>query len=341
MAETRHHEIKDFVFQDGTVLPSVSVAYADSNPTATKTALVISCFRGRIPGTCTFSTGPLRALRDHRVIVVALFGNGESAGPSDTPGFPQATVDYRDCVRAQHSLLDALGVAVLDVVVGFSMGGQTAYHWLLMHPDRVRHAVVICSSARTSRHNRQFLEGPRAALEHSVDYVPTADRTPDTPPCRRGLKAFGKAYSAWLASADWFDQEQYKVLGFDSLGAWDHVFTGANYDGWDPDDLLTQLSMWQRGDVTTVLSPPGPECCSLSLQATLSRIQTPVLLMPSRSDQYFRWEASERESQWLPNATLKVIPSVWGHMAGLGVHEEDAQWMDQQIGEFLKDSLSV
>ncbi|EFX01193.1 homoserine O-acetyltransferase [Grosmannia clavigera kw1407] len=337
MAEARYHLIRDFVFQDGTVLPSVSVAYRDSDPsgTRTKTALVVTHFRGRLPTVCTFSSGPLTALREHRVITVALFGNGESAGPSNTPGFPQATAEYRDCVRAQHDLLVALGVAELDVVIGFSMGGQTAYHWALMHPQMVRHIVVICSSARTSRHNHQFLEGPRAALENAADYVPMTQRQVDTPPCRRGLHAFGKAYSAWLASADWFDQELYRALGFDSLAAWDHVFTGANYDGWDPDDLLTQLGIWQRGDVTVLADPVDGR--PPSLQDTLARIQTPVLLLPSRSDQYFRWEAAERESRWLPRATLQVIPSVWGHMAGIGANPVDAQFIDQQIMAFLAE----
>ena len=325
MAATQHYYISNFSFQDGTTLPSVSVAYRDINPSAEKTALVVTCFRGRLPNTCTFATG---ALKNHRVIVVALFGNGESSSPSNTPGFP-STVDYPDCVRAQHQLLlDGLKVSTLDVVMGFSMGGQTTYHWTMMYPDMVKNAIIICSSAKTSGHNRQFLEGPKAALENSADYVPVELRTSATPACVRGIRAFGKAYSAWLTSADWFDQQQYASLGFGSQSAWDEVTTGANYNGWDADDLLAMLGMWQRGDITAL-------SMEATLEASLAKINIPVLLMPCKSDQYFRWEASKRESQMITNAIFRPIPSVWGHIGGSGACKEDTQWMDNEISLFL------
>ncbi len=31
-------------------------------------------------------------------------------------------------------LLDSLGIKKLEAVVGFSMGGQIAYHWGILHP---------------------------------------------------------------------------------------------------------------------------------------------------------------------------------------------------------------
>lgn len=333
--DIRHHVIKDFAFTDGTVLPSVTVAYTVLNPSATKTALVITCFRGRLQNTCTFAQG---ALRDHRIVVAALFGNGESSSPSNTPGFPQATLDYKDCVRAQHDLLhNALHIDHLDVVVGFSMGGQTTYHWLLMYPKMVRHAVIICSSARTSGHNLQFLEGPRFALENSVDYVPVAERGEETPtatPCTRGIQAFGKAYSAWLTSAEWFDEEGFRALGFESHIAWDAATTGANYSGWDADDLLAMLAMWQRGDVTK-LDVAG--LTAKSLPDVLRSITAPVLLMPCETDQYFRPYVSKREAGMIPLAMLKVIPSIWGHLAGSGVNPVDTQWMNEQMAVFLNE----
>ena len=326
---TQLYEIPNFSFHDGTTLPLARLAYLDLNPNASQTALVITCFRGRLKSTSTFADG---AFRDYRIVVVALFGNGESSSPSNTPGFP-SSINYRDCVRAQHELLTAhLKVQSLDVVVGFSMGGQCAYHWTLMYPDLVQSTIVICSSARTSRHNYQFLEGPKAALQNAVDYV-DKDRAPSSATgISRGVHAFGKAYSAWLTSAEWFDQQAYRSLGYAALGDWDRDVTGVNYAGWNPDDLLAMLRMWQTGDVSTLVNREGDE---RSLEGALSRIKARVLLMPCRTDQYFRWEASEREAASIPAATLKVIPSVWGHLAGAGVNKADTEWLDRAITEFL------
>ena len=324
-SEIKTYQVPNFTFHDGTSLPSTHLAYLDINPTASKTALVISCFRGRLHTTLNFASG---ALKDHRIIVVALFGNGESCSPSNagTDTFPK--LDYRDCVRAQHALLTQhCSVSKLDVVVGFSMGGQCTYHWTLMYPDFVPNAVIMCSSARTSKHNYQFLEGPKAALENAVDYADGGKyKTIDAP--SRALKAFGKAYSAWLTSAEWFDQELWKAQGFESLEAWDEEITDKGYAGWYPDDLLAKLGMWQRGDITKVLG-------SASLEQALGQIKSRVLLMPCQTDQYFRWEANEKEAKSIPNVSLMVIPSVWGHLAGLGAAKEDKEYMDITIRDFL------
>ncbi|KAH7325812.1 Alpha/Beta hydrolase protein [Stachybotrys elegans] len=322
------YTIQDFRFQNGTNA-SVKLAYLDINPQASKTALVITCFRGRLQSTLNYANG---CLRDYRVIVVALFGNGESSSPSNTPDMPKS-VDYRDCVRAQRQLLVRhLGITCVDVMLGFSMGGQCTYYWNVMHPEFARNAVIVCSSARTSRHNYQFLEGPKAALQNAIDYVDASQKPTQGP--SRGLRAFGKAYSAWLTSAEWFEQEIYKTLGYETLAKWDVDVAGNNYSSWDPEDLLCKLQMWQHGDVTVV-----DESCEGKLDTALSKIQARVLLMPCQTDQYFRWEASEREVQWIPKAKLAVIPSIWGHLAGLGSNQADTEWMNKTIAEFLTDDL--
>ncbi|KAH6886857.1 Alpha/Beta hydrolase protein [Thelonectria olida] len=324
--EIKQYSLLDFRFLDGTTVPQARLAYLDLNPEASRVAVVLTCFRGRLRSTLHYANG---ALRNYRIIVVALFGNGESSSPSNTAGFPKS-IDYQDCVRAQHQLVDQhLGVKIIDVLAGFSMGGQCAYYWTMMHPDMVKNAIVVCSSAQTSRHNYQFLEGPSAALENAIDYADEALRLAikNSP---RGLRAFGKAYSAWLTSAEWFDKELYRELGYDTLHDWDEDTTGRNYNGWAPDDLLAMLRMWQRADIRVCSPLRGG-----SLGEALQQIRARILLMPCQTDQYFDWRASQKESQLIQNATLRVIPSVWGHLAGSGASRADVDWMNQAIGEFL------
>ena len=38
----------------------------------------------------------------------------------------------------------------------------------------------------------------------------------------------------------------------------------------------------------------------------------------------------------MKSATLRVIPSVWGHLAGSGMNKQDVGWMDKTITEFLE-----
>ncbi|KAJ1323205.1 hypothetical protein MN608_11351 [Microdochium nivale] len=355
----RHYDIPNFRFQDGTVLPAARLAYLDINPDAPsrKVALIPTCFRGKLHTTLNFAAS---ALRDHRIVVVALFGNGESSSPSSADGGFPTSLDYRDCVRAQHALLTkGLGLSGIDVVVGFSMAGQCAYYWAAMHPRFIsRGAVAICSSARTSGHNRQFLEGPRAALENAVDYranVVAATSGAAGLSCKtespRAIRAFAKAYSAWITSAEWFDQERWRDMGCDSHADWDEAMTGpeSGYKGWYADDLLIMLRMWQEADVGVCVDEDGDgggkqqregASSSSPLADALSRIAVPVLLMPCDTDQYFRWEASEREAKLLKKARLEVVPSVWGHLAGNGADREATKWMSGKIEAFLQQNGS-
>ncbi|KAJ5272313.1 hypothetical protein N7478_007438 [Penicillium angulare] len=326
-AGIQYFDLKDFSFQNGATLPSIRIAFREFNPTAQKTALVPTCFRGRINETFNFTTG---VLQTYRVIVVALLGNGESASPSNTPGFPD-TLDYRDCVRAQHTLVtEHLRIPSLDVVVGFSMGGQCTYHWTAMYPAVVRNAVIICSSARTSLHNYQCLEGPKAALLNSVDYNDKELRAQNIAPTR-GLHAFGRAYSAWLASAEWFEERLFEKWGFKTLDDW--ADAGAkSYDDWHPDDLLIMLGMWQRSDLSVVGDG------KMSLEDVLGGLAPRILLMPCLTDQYFTWKASKKEVEYLKNGEIAIIPSIWGHMGGGGANQEDIEWMDREIAAFLSAS---
>jgi homoserine acetyltransferase len=311
----QYYELTSFEFLNGTTLPHVHVAYQILNPGQSKVAVIHTCFRGRLNTTLTHADG---ALKDYKVVLIALFGNGESASPSNTIGFPK-TLDYQDCVKAQHQLLtQELQIDTVHVMLGFSMGGQITYHWIATYPQFVKNAVIVCSSAKTSEHNFQFLEGPRAALESAADE-------------NRGTKAFGKAYSAWLTSAEWFDQQLYKEMGFSTLSDWAEVAAGSGYDDWSGEDLLMMLGMWQRGDVTRCVPTTKG-----SLKETLEAIQARVLLMPCEMDQYFRPYVNERESKSLKQAEVAIIPSVWGHIAGGGANPKDVTWMKERIETFLR-----
>ncbi|USP76400.1 hypothetical protein yc1106_03674 [Curvularia clavata] len=307
------YEISDFKFHNGSTLPKLTLAYKILNPHNSKIAVVHTCFKGRLNTTPTYADS---ALKNHKIILIALLGNGESASPSNTPGFP-SQIEYMDCINAQYPLLTQdLAIKEVDVMLGFSMGGQITYHWLAAHPDFIKHAVIICSSAKTSRHNYQFLEGPKAALQNA--------KTPES-----GIRAFGKAYSAWLTSAEWFDEECYKSMGFQQLRDWDDVTNIQGYEGWTGDDLLAMLGMWQRGDISRCTAAGDVE-------SALKSIKAKVLLMPCEMDQYFRPYVSQREVKSLQDGIVEVIPSIWGHIAGGGANQKDLEWMDHRMKLFLR-----
>ncbi|KAJ6495796.1 Alpha/Beta hydrolase protein [Mycena vitilis] len=314
---------------------SLTLAYRTVGDANDPAVLMPSCYLGTLDDTFPFLYTPSEddlhpVLSNYFVIVCGLLGASESSSPSNAPpslhgpNFPAVT--YEDNIRLQYALCRAIGVSQLAAYIGFSMGGQQAYHMAALYSDFVQRIVVSASSARTSWHNWSFLEGPKAALVNSVDFLDGKYETPAI----RGTKAFGRVYSTWALSQAWFRQRCWETLGFSSLE--DYLRAEWEFEA-DAHDLLCMLHTWQKGDISLF----GPEEEKGDLSKALARIKAKVLLMPSRTDMYFPPEDNEEELKYLQKGELKVIESIWGHLAGGGGGtKEDEEFIKVQIRRFLE-----
>ncbi|KAJ7772132.1 Alpha/Beta hydrolase protein [Mycena maculata] len=316
--------------------PSLTLAYRTLGDATHPAVLMPSCYGGTLDDTSPFLYAPSEdgappVLRNYFVIICGLLGAGQSSSPSNAPpgqhgpAFPAVT--YEDNIRLQHALCRALGVSQLAAYIGFSMGGQQAYHMAALYPDFVARIVVLAGSARTSWHNWSFLEGPKAALVNSVDFHDGKYEASVV----RGTRAFSRVYSTWALSQAWFRARSWETLGSKSL----EEYLQAEWNGGeDAHDLLCQLQTWQRGDISLY----GPEEDKGDLAKALGRITAKVLLMPSRTDQYFPPEDNEEELKHLKNGELKVIDSIWGHVAGGGGGtKDDTEFIKAQVRRFLQN----
>ena len=126
------------------------------------------------PGWWTRMVGPGLPVDPARHFVVCANVLGSCMGSSGPATFHPATggpwgmafpvITIRDMVRAQALLLDHLGIAVLEAVIGGSMGGMQALSWPATFPERVRAAVVIAATARHTAQNIAFHEVGRQAV---------------------------------------------------------------------------------------------------------------------------------------------------------------------------------
>jgi homoserine O-acetyltransferase len=128
----------------------------------------------RKPGWWDEAVGPGKAFDTDRYFILCsnvIGGCSGSTGPSSTNpetgrpyglSFPVVTV--ADMVEAQRWLLDALDIPTVLCVTGGSMGGMQAIQWAVSYPDRVRSALVLASTARTSAQTIALNEVPRQAI---------------------------------------------------------------------------------------------------------------------------------------------------------------------------------
>jgi len=171
------------------------------------------------------------------------------------------------------------------------------------------------------------LEGPKAALTASKDFENGYYKTVP----QFGVRAFGRAYSAWAYGQTWFRNHRYLYDGkFPDLNSFLRENWEAGFlSGWDANDLLTLLDTWYTGDISTIRDEGNYAKC-------LSSITAKGLIMPCKTDQLFSFEDSEIEISHLGNnAKLVIIDSLWGHMAGGGLNAEDDKFISEEVRNFL------
>jgi homoserine O-acetyltransferase len=265
------------------------------------------------------------------IVVPNMLGNGLSSSPSNTPPpydrarFPDVT--FYDQVQQQHRLVtEKFGIQTLPLVTGWSMGAGQTYQWAVSFPDMVQRAAPFCGSSKTSEHNIVFLEGVKGALTADAAFK---EGWYDEKPAK-GLRAAARVYAGWGFSQAFYWDQVYKELGFSSLddflvGFWEGFFL----DRRDPNNLLTMLWTWQKGDIGKTPGFDGDHV------KALQSIKAKTLVMPAEKDLYFPPEDEEYAVQYIPNGELRVIPGVWGHFAGGGANPVDITFIDDALKELL------
>ncbi|HYF58519.1 MAG TPA: alpha/beta fold hydrolase [Burkholderiaceae bacterium] len=249
------------------------------------------------------------------VVIPDMLGNGLSSSPSNTaPPFDRGrcpTFSILDNVRVQRRLLrEVLGVERIALAYGWSMGGMQAYQWASSFPDEVERIAVVCGAARCAPHNHVFLEGVKAAL--TADPAWRGDGFDGRP--ERGLRAMGRVYAGWALSQAFYRDRLWTALGYTSLEDWLVGAWEGNFLRRDAHDLLAQIHTWQHSSIADDPAHGG------DFERALRAISAEVLLMPGRTDLYFRTEDNAAELRHLARGRLEPIESDWGHRAGNPTH---------------------
>jgi homoserine O-acetyltransferase len=267
---------------------------------------------------------------DYYVVLINMFSNGLSSSPSNTPPpfdgprFPGMTI--HDNVACQHRLIQALGVERLRLVMGFSMGALQTFEWGCQHAEMVDAILPICGAARVSPHNYLFLDGVKAALLADQSFA-GGDYT--APPIN-GLRAFGRVYTGWVFSQTFFRSEAYREMGLGLASIEDVVgFMQGYFMRRDANDLLGMLWTWQHADISANDRFKG------GFKGALASISARAMVMPGNSDLYFTVADSVNEVNTMPNAELRPIDSILGHVAGSGLDPIGKRAIDQAILELL------
>jgi homoserine O-acetyltransferase/O-succinyltransferase len=334
-AEQHEFTVPNFHTESGVVLPQAKLVYGTYghlNAAKDNVVLLPSHYMANLHG-YEWIIGPDKALDPSKLFLVAteLFGNGRSSSPSNTPEpfhgprFPVMTI--RDNVEIVHKLLtDELKVNHLRAVIGFSMGAEQAFQWAVSYPDFESRIVATSGTAKAWPHGVVRLESQIAAIQTDPAFMDGDYKTPPT----KGIAAFGMVWAAWLYSQEWWRKELWKTVTPPGTTFEQEMESFRTRFRNDANDLILQARTWQKHDVGKTGGFNG------NVEAALRSIRVPVLYMPSETDLYFPIGDAKYEAQFIPGAFFEPIPSLWGHTAGAASNPEDAKFLNDKIGAFMR-----
>ncbi len=211
IVETRYFTFaqeEPFVLESGAVLSPVTLAYqtyGQLNAERSNAVLICHALSGgahaagyrsaqeRKPGWWDSAIGPGKAFDTNRFFVIcsnvigSCYGSTGPSTPHPITGKPYAltfpVVTIGDMVRAQVRLIDHLGIEKLLCVAGGSMGGMQVLEWAAHHPERIKAAIPLATTARSNAMHIALSEVGRQAIYadpnwRGGDYY-ESDRRPD------------------------------------------------------------------------------------------------------------------------------------------------------------------
>jgi homoserine O-acetyltransferase len=313
------YQLGDVRLQKGENLPDARIAYkthGSLNADRTNAIVFPTWFTGGHRDV-EWVIGPGRALDPAKyfIVVVNIVGNGMSSSPSNQAALLDNAMLQRRLLR------EKFGIERLRLVVGRSMGAQIAFQWGSYFADEVQAILALEGSARTSAHNYVFLATMKMALQSAVGHD-AGERA------KLAVQRMRLVADSWGFSQTWYRKRGYEKLGFRSVDEFLHRPLPEPVG--DINDFLAQIRTWENADIS------DNDRLETDFAAALKAITAKAIVMPSASDLYFPPEDSEIEVAMMPNAELRIMPTVWGHRAGSpGTDPADIQFFERAIADLL------
>jgi homoserine O-acetyltransferase len=328
----------EFALEEGGVIPDLQLAVATFgtlNAAKDNAILVTTWYSGTHQIFRDVYIGPDHALNPEKyfIVVVNQIGNGLSTSPHNAEGpnasiamsrFPHVRIG--DDVRAQEQLLrEHYGIESLQLVVGGSMGAQQTYEWMVRFPGKAKRAAPIAGTAQNTPHDFLFTKSLIEAITSDPGFKDGEYSSNDD--VVDGLKRHAGIWAVMGFSTEFWKQELWRGLEFDSKEAFLEGFLEPYFTAMDPNDLLCMAWKWQRGDVARHTGG--------DLAEALGRNEAVTRIVPIDEDMFFPVRDHEYELELTPHATIRVIDDALGHLALFGIAPTYIGQVDRYLQELL------
>lgn len=330
--------VGELELEEGGVIPDCQLAVAtfgELNAAKDNAIFVSTWYSGTHQIWRDAYIGPGHALDPSKyfIVVADQIGSGLSTSPHNADGanaaiamskFPNVRIG--DDVVAQERLLrEHFGIEQLALVVGGSMGAQQTYEWAVRFPDKVKRAAPIAGTAQNTPHDFLYTKALIEAITSDPGWA--GGEYASNEEVEAGLKRHAGIWAIMGFSTEFWKQEVWRALEFDSKEAFMAGFLEPYFTVMDPNDLLCMAWKWQRGDVARHTGG--------DLAAALGRITAKTFVMPIDEDMFFPVRDCAAEQSLIPGSELRVVTEVLGHLGLFAVADTYMPQIDRHLGELL------
>ena len=238
-------------------------------------------------GGCYGSTGPL--------------SNKPDTNRAFYHDFPVLT--NRDVVRAFDLLRLELKIKKVHTLIGGSLGGQQVLEWAILQPNVFDHIIPIACNASHSPWGIAFNEAQRLAIE--------ADPTWKENDARAGMEGLKAARAIGMISYRHYDT--YAETQSEKTSDKIDNFRAATYQRYQGEKLANRFNAFTYWLLSKMMDSHHVGRGRASTEAVLQQIKAKALVIGIESDILFPLPEQKYVAENIPEATLEVLKSIYGH----------------------------
>lgn len=240
-----------------------------------------------VPGGCYGSTGPL------------------SINPNTSKPFFHSfpTLTNRDVVRAFDLLRESLQLEKIHTLIGGSLGGQHVLEWAIQRPDVFEHIVPLACNAMHSPWGIAFNEAQRLAIEADATWKENDERA--------GLEGLKAARAIGMLS--YRSYETFGNLQAQKNNETTDSFRAASYQRYQGDKLANRFNAFSYFLLSKMMDSHHVGRSRGSAEEALQLIQAKALVVAIKSDVLFPEHELAFLQKHIPQASLEVLTSLYGH----------------------------
>ncbi|QPH39840.1 homoserine O-acetyltransferase family protein [Pedobacter endophyticus] len=270
--------------------------------------------------------------KDHYIVCANVLGSnyGTTNPLSKNPvtglpyylSFPQFTI--RDFVSAHQLLAKHLGINLIKLLIGGSLGGQQAVEWGIIEPNQIENLILVATNAAHSPWGIAFNESQRLAI--------TSDRTFYANQPDGGSKGLKTARTIALLSYRTYSA--YGSTQVESVNDKTDHFRASSYQNYQGEKLINRFNAYSYYYLTKAMDSHNVGRNRNSITDALKLIKANTLVIGIENDFLFPISEQKYLADHIDDAEFVSIHSEYGHDGFL----IETNALTNIISTFMKES---